>query len=270
MVNSKTLFPPNVHGVPLSQPFRSVVWLLLQKQLDFRVVLTVPGSTSPNGSRHPAYMGKTAVATVPVLQCKENLYIPECCAILKYLCEINRWHDMYPGSNPDSVVLVDAYLHWHHHNTRLLRVCIGPYLRPDIPLQGERSQRQWERVRSVLQALNDFWLQHGWIGSDHVTIADLVAYEEVVQLTITGLINDSRIVGFDGVWNVVFPNVHSWVERMERLPFHDVVHACLRALGPLNPERVPEMRQVVVAASKAGLKAMRRAQESYSRNYSKL
>ena len=43
-----------LHGVPLSQPFRSVAWACLQKRLPFEVALVVPGMSSKMGSKGPA------------------------------------------------------------------------------------------------------------------------------------------------------------------------------------------------------------------------
>ena len=40
-----------LHGVPLSQPFRSVAWTLLQKRVPFEVSLCVPGSGGKRGSK---------------------------------------------------------------------------------------------------------------------------------------------------------------------------------------------------------------------------
>ena len=48
-----------LHGVPLSQPFRSVAWACLQKRLPFEVALVVPGMTSKMGSKGPASMWET-------------------------------------------------------------------------------------------------------------------------------------------------------------------------------------------------------------------
>ena len=40
-----------VYGVPFSQPVRSVLWLLLIKQVPFELKLINPGSSSEGGSR---------------------------------------------------------------------------------------------------------------------------------------------------------------------------------------------------------------------------
>ena len=45
-----------LHGVPLSQPFRSVAWACLQKRVPFVAQLVVPGSTAKMGSRSASHL----------------------------------------------------------------------------------------------------------------------------------------------------------------------------------------------------------------------
>ena len=40
-----------IHGVPMSQAVRAVLWLLFNKDLPFELVLTVPGSKEVNKNR---------------------------------------------------------------------------------------------------------------------------------------------------------------------------------------------------------------------------
>ena len=57
-----------LHGVPLSQPFRSVAWACLQKRLRFEVTLVVPGMASKMGSKGPGYLNLNPTGTVPTLE----------------------------------------------------------------------------------------------------------------------------------------------------------------------------------------------------------
>jgi glutathione S-transferase len=41
-----------LYGVPLSQPFRSVAWTMLQLEVPFKVELTIPGMSSKVGTKH--------------------------------------------------------------------------------------------------------------------------------------------------------------------------------------------------------------------------
>ena len=60
--------PLKIYGVPMSQAVRTVIWLLLNKKLAFELVVTVPGSPKPNGTRDPEYMKKFPNATIPGLE----------------------------------------------------------------------------------------------------------------------------------------------------------------------------------------------------------
>ena len=46
-----------LYGVPLSQPFRSVAWALLQKKVPFEVKLAVPAMKSKVGAQGPEHRG---------------------------------------------------------------------------------------------------------------------------------------------------------------------------------------------------------------------
>jgi glutathione S-transferase len=270
---TSTIFP-KVFGVPLSQPFRSVVWLLLQKHIPFQIQLTLPGASTRIGTLHESYKAKTGVTTVPVLQVTEEMYIPESPAILKYLCETYGWTtDWYPSSSlslsPHYAPMVDVYMHWHHSHTRHLSKFIRPYLRPGsaVPTEQERIH-----CHKTLQSLNDFWLsssssdkkENVWIASrwdntsrSSFTIADLLAYEEVVQLPMTGIMTDLEHQ---------YPTVGAWMARMRTLDHHDAVHAAVLALGTLPAQDLTQhenLTKLLGNAAKTGLKAIHAAQDTY-------
>lgn len=249
---------PKVYGVPLSQPFRSVVWLLLQRNVPFQVKLTVPGATTKIGSQHDSYIKKTGVTTVPVLQTDETTYIPESPAILKHLCETHGWDDLYPKQP----AMVDAYMHWHHSHTRHLSKLIRPFLRPEYP---EPTVQDQERAHEIFTSIHDFWLGDAeWIAARHtqhptMTIADILAYEEMVQLTMTGLITEM---------DEDYPAIFDWMERMGQVKHHDAIHACIAELGTL--EKGKDVSKLLGVATKVGLKAIQDAQDSYGSSSSKL
>jgi hypothetical protein len=63
-----------------------------------------------------------------------------------------------------------------------------------------------------------------------------------------------------------YPNVKHWVNRMKQLPFHDEVHTALAVLGSLvEPSETPLAKRLG-AATKAGVAAIKEAQESYASN----
>jgi glutathione S-transferase len=309
---------PKLYGVPLSPPFRSVAWLLLMKHIPFQIVVTVPGATTRIGTQHESYRLKTGVTTIPVLQTNESCYIPESPAILKHLCEFYGWHDFYPPYHQQDthyyrLAMIDAYLHWHHaHTRRNMSKQLMPYVRPGLAqfpnVTGKTSKLAERHLHETLTSLNDFWLSRGdatnnnaWIASSSstsstttptCTIADLLAYEELVPLTMTGLlpglvssssynddVNNDNDTGSMPVLppdeqRSYYPAVAAWMDRMRTLPYHDAIHASITALGTLTPpsfdatnsekEHIAKMNQLVGTATKIGLQAIQAAQDTYS------
>ena len=45
-----------IFGVPMSQAVRTVLWVMLYKNLPFELIITAPGSPKENGTRHPSYL----------------------------------------------------------------------------------------------------------------------------------------------------------------------------------------------------------------------
>ena len=244
-----------LYGVPLSQPFRSVAWSLLLRKVPFDIQLTVPGATSKIGSLNETFLDKTKGRTgkVPLLE-DESLAISESPAILIYLCEKNDWKDLYGLPATPRKALIDSYMHWHHTGTRSLAALQKPYLRPELQIQVTDEDR--EKALKVLESLNNGWLQgdDGFIATaDEPTIADLLAYEEIAQGQMTGTLE-----GLDE-----FRNLSAWVSRMSQLPYHDEVHTPLKVLGNLvGPSETP-MPKRLGAATKEGIAALKKAQESY-------
>ena len=107
-----------IHGVPMSQAVRAVLWLLFNKELPFELVLTVPGSKEENGTRHPSYLEKYPNGTIPALEDPDTGFLlAESHAIMCYLCNIHGWDDLYP-QNPEARAKVDDFLHYHHRNIK--------------------------------------------------------------------------------------------------------------------------------------------------------
>ena len=113
-----------LHGVPLSQPFRSIAWACLQQRLRFEIVVVVPGSKAKNGSRSEEYLKVNPMGTVPMLEEADGTVIMESPAILIHLAEKHGWHELWPR---DSTLRarVNAYMHWHHTGLRLGTVLGG-------------------------------------------------------------------------------------------------------------------------------------------------
>ena len=240
-------FIPILYGVPFSQPVRAVMWLLLYKQLPFRMALVNPGSKGEIGSRNPAYLAKNPGGTIPCLEEPDSGYIvAEAHAIMCYLSNKHGWSDVYPD-NFQARAKVDWYLHFHHRNVRPASVgLIAPKIRKDLNIGEALRENALDTLTAALHTLNDGWLtQSPFLVGDTVTLADFTAYVEIGQL------RDCFANVFDFE---PFPNVARWLETMAAVREHDTVHVALREIGDINTS-APTM-DTIKAANKAALRAM--------------
>ena len=99
-----------LHGVPLSQPFRSIAWVCLQKKVPFKCAMVIPGSPAKMGSKSAAYLELCPAGTVPMLQ-DGTLCLAESPAILEYLATKHGWEDLYP-TDPAERAKLSAVMHW--------------------------------------------------------------------------------------------------------------------------------------------------------------
>ena len=281
-----------LYGVPLSQPFRSVVWTLLLKHVPFTIQVTVPGIDAKNkaSSRNENFTklsnGRTNL--IPILQVvngdekdSSSFTIIESPAILTYICE------KYPSPTPTTTFsllpppatkeksMVDSYMHWHHTNTRrCLTRLPAPTLLPHLGLSI--SENHMNAAQSTLQSLNDSWLGDGGnsnmeerplylAGTDSPTIADILAYEEIMQvkyIVSDDILNDIQLSSsrYENVWN--------WMERMKQaLPYHEHVHKGLHVFHELSnnttDNEIMPLNKRLAIANKAALQAINEAQETY-------
>lgn len=270
-----------LYGVPLSQPFRSVAWTLLQLELPFQVEMAVPGMNSKLGTHHENFRKLTPHRStlVPLLTytTKENeenpVVISESPAIMAHVCETfgtkqnDPHYSLYPPPGTVAKAHVDSYMHWHHSNTRLLARLFQTKVRPDM--KTTLSEQDYAQLHDLLHTLNSGWLLAGntnssnhdhssshFIGGlDHPTIADILAYGELSAVTMTNLLT---------VDPIEFSVLHGWMKEMAKLPHHDHVHQSLVVLGNLAEESQTPISKRLGAATKAGIQGLVEAQESYS------
>jgi len=248
-----------LYGVPLSQPFRAVAWSLVQHHMPFEIQLCVPGATSKIGSLHESFLQKSKTGTIPLVEVVDGgsnstmITIGESPVILSHLCETQeQWRHAYglPGSSRKAQI--DSYMHWHHTGTRQLAQLSAIYLRPDMNLTISDNDRNG--ILKQLGILNDAWLVDDFIAGDQLSIADLLAYEEVAQLYMTGLLPELKD----------YLNVQAWVQRMEKLPYHEEAHQALTSLGNLALPNEVSMPKRLGAATKVGMEAYKKVQASYT------
>jgi len=236
-----------LHGVPFSQPVRAVAWLMLYKGEPFELVPTNPGSTGPGGSRHADFLTLNPGGTIPTLEEPDTGFsLGEANAILCYLANSRRWDDVYP-TDPRQRARIDWYLHYHHRNLREASVgLVAPNVRKDLSIPDGVQQGALRNLTRALEALDSGWLDRSrFLAGDEVTLADFAAYAELGQLQpqYTNLFDFSP-----------FPNIQRWLEDMQLVDGHDVVHVALAELGDISRE-APTMERLV-GANKSAVKAL--------------
>jgi glutathione S-transferase len=234
-----------IHGVPLSQAVRAVLWVLFNKELPFELVLTVPGSKAENGTRHPDYLNKFPNGTIPALEDPQTGFLlAESHAIMCYLCNKYEWVDLYPKGHEERAK-IDDFLHYHHRNIKEASLAyFAPMARPDLGLTDDVINMAKRLFKNGLNALETQWLKkNNYICGDKATIADMAAYVEVGQLQsqFTNLFNFEP-----------FPNINRWLERMTQMKGHDDVHLVLSELGNINI--TPPVMEDLMGANIKGFK----------------
>tara|TARA_Y100001970_G_scaffold211209_1_gene257805 strand:- start:84 stop:839 length:756 start_codon:yes stop_codon:yes gene_type:complete len=239
--------PITIYGVPFSQPVRAVLWLMLFKQKSFELSLINPGTTSEGGSRHPDYLAKFPTGTIPSLEDKETGFVlSESHAIMCYLCNKYDWNDLYP-SNLEQRARVDSYLHLHHRNVREASIgLVAPKVRKDLNFPEDFLKMSHANIEKAFKAIEDGWLSRSrYLVGDDLTIADMAAYVEIGQLQSIF----TNIYDFEP-----FPNILRWLEDMQKVQCHDVIHVALFELGDISKE-APAM-EAIISANKKGVVAI--------------
>ena len=234
-----------IHGVPMSQAVRAVLWLLFNKELPFELVLTVPGSKEENGTRHPSYLEKYPNGTIPALEDPDTGFLlAESHAIMCYLCNKHGWDDLYP-QNPEARAKVDDSLHYHHRNIKEATLAFfAPMARPVSRGLGDVYKRQKKLFKNALNMLEKQWFaKNKFITDDRATIADIAAYVEIGQLQS----QFTNLYDFEP-----FPNVSRWLKDMTLLKGHDDSHLVLSELGDIS--KTPPKIEDLMGANIKGLK----------------
>ncbi len=242
--------PIKLYGVPFSQPVRAVMWLLLNKQTPFEMVLINPGSKGETGSRNPAYLAKNPGGTIPMIEEPGNGFVlSEAHAILCYLANKYAWTDLYPADHQQRAK-VDWYLHYHHRNVRDASIgLVAPKIRKDLNIPETTQAAALATLTGALRSLEAGWLASGdYLMGDNLSLADIAAYVEIGQLQ----------PQFTNVFDFSpYPNVQRWLQTMQAVPGHDTVHTVLAELGDISVE--PPAMDTIKNANKNALRALNQA-----------
>eukprot|EP01083_Nonionella_stella_P102776 292701_1 len=150
---------------------------------------------------------------------------------MTYLASKNQWEDLYPTRNLQRRALIDQYLHWHHENTR--KVTLGYVMilmRTDIDIAKYNPSTlitTRKLAKYSLGIIEKQWLaNHEYIVDNQLSLADILCYEELVQLKQWDLLENAQ---------QKYPNIFKWMDRMSKLNGHDETHGILKKLdGYIN------------------------------------
>uniref|UniRef100_A0AAV1T2T5 Glutathione S-transferase n=1 Tax=Peronospora matthiolae TaxID=2874970 RepID=A0AAV1T2T5_9STRA len=207
--------PLQLYANFISQPSRTVIWVLKVKNIDFNLVEKNPGSdffkTDEFGALNPNRL-------VPVIK-DDDFVLTEGMTILLYLSDKLGWNgpkDLYP-KDVKVRAKIHEYLHWHHTNTRLFTINIFR------PATAKQSNSATGKDLEALGGTDDliakvFGLLEVFLVNDYIahtnfpTIADFAAYCEIDQLELMGF-QFSK-----------YPKVAAWIGRMKKTAYNEEVH----------------------------------------------
>jgi glutathione S-transferase len=211
----QTIMTLKLYANLISQPSRTVAWVLKVKGVDHELVEVNPGSDFFKSDEFKAINPNRLVPAIK----DGDFVLTEGMAILQYLGDKFEWNgpkDLYP-TDLQTRAKINEFLHWHHTNTRLFTLNI---VRPEISKKLNAATPKdlaalatkdalVEKEFSLLEAflVNDF-IAH----TDFPTIADYTAYCEIDQL---------ELMGYDFA---KYPKVSAWIARMKTQPFNDEIH----------------------------------------------
>jgi len=199
-----------VYGVEPSQPVRSVLWACALMKLPITFKRVMPGSRKEGGTRSPDFLKLNPFGQVPVID-DNGFVLSESAAILTYLAEKHSW-PLLP-KDPRVRAKISSYMHWHHRNTREITLKVfAPVVRKDLGLPADAAGAE-----KIFKQFDTAVLGRGdkFIVGDQVTIADLLAYEEIVQC----LPEYCNLIDFKP-----YANIQRWMAEMRKLPHHDELH----------------------------------------------
>jgi len=221
-----------LYGHFVSQPARSVMWLAKLNNLPIQLSKVEP---LKGDCKKADYVKKFPQGYSPGLE-DGDFYLTEGASIMQYLCEKHHLSEWFPLSSSvedmNKRAKINEYLHAHHQSTRMLsahtfRPFMISIMDPKYEIDVSKAQSAAVKIATNFERI---WLRHGrnnsncsYIVGDTPTIADLLAYCELAQVTQMNIMSYKE-----------FPVLEDWLQRMSGLPHHDDIHQSLLKLASLG------------------------------------
>mmetsp|Transcript_7299 Transcript_7299/g.12252 ORF Transcript_7299/g.12252 Transcript_7299/m.12252 type:complete len:251 (-) Transcript_7299:187-939(-) len=215
-----------VHGHYVSQPARSVLWLLKinDEPFNFNNVAALAG-----GTKTPEFKAKFPIGQIPAME-DGDFYLSEGSAIMKYLCDKNGWDQWWPQGSDEASrkkrAKLSQYMSYHHHGTRMIshKVAFKLFSKQFFKVDYVETPDDLKNLSlKIIMNFEKKGLEAGpFVGGSEVpSIADLFAYAEIYQLVYMGVLKDEDFS----------PAMKTWTMALQELPAHDDVHSSVRKLG---------------------------------------
>lgn len=124
---------------------------------------------------------------------------------------------------------------WHHQGTRQIAAwvfthAIGPRIGMSYdPKVQERNKKNGENALAELE--KNFLADSPFILSDTISIADISAFEEVIQM-------DLLIPQFS--MSEKYPKISAWQKKVKSQPFYDEIHNVLEKVVAAGQKKAKE------------------------------
>ncbi|KXS11468.1 glutathione S-transferase [Gonapodya prolifera JEL478] len=218
-----------VYGLDVSQPCRTVTWLLRLHDVPFKYKMVMPGSKKKGGSRTPEYEDELySAGTVPTIR-DGDIVVAESGAIITYLAETRGWDDVYPSGpgreNAAKRAEVQKWLHWHHLNSRTLTSAyFAPIMRPDLKFSADTLNDRKRQSGAALKILDKHLSKYKFLAtfSDKPSLADFAVHADVGQLQLVELFDFTP-----------YPNVSRWLDDMKTVKGFEESHKALMGVRPM-------------------------------------
>jgi glutathione S-transferase len=207
----------------ISQPSRAVTSFCKMAKIPFVVIETpiMGGAT-----RSAEYAKINPDRKVPAMREPDSGYaLFESHAIMRYLASQHQNQipdNLYPRDHQERA-LVDAYLDWHHSNTRKAGwLLYNSVIRPQLGLEAtsvDLESLKKDVQRSINFIENYFLKDKKYIhGLEDISIADISCYCELVQLQLIGY-------SFQN-----YRNISLWMNRVGSIPEIQEAHRAFNQL----------------------------------------
>ncbi|XP_060568671.1 glutathione S-transferase theta-1-like [Ruditapes philippinarum] len=190
-----------------SQPCRAVYLFMKMNNIPSQMVRIDIGSGE---HLQEEFTKISPIQRVPVIE-DNGFVLGESGAIFRYLaCKFKVADHWYPSKDLQQQGRIDEYLNWHHTNTRTTAAMKFRHQFINTlkgkPIKEDEVKRFKTELKKSINIIDKYFLKdEPYIGGKEISVADLQAFCELMQLDIIGEENDYRFN----------PKVRAWADRVK-------------------------------------------------------